>query len=111
MTKNLHKKDCISSHPRLQSKRLSHAAQEAFIRVPKTVYVGKSRIHGWGALSKMAHQRGDLVIEYSGELIRPSVADAREQQLYDRLVGAGTYVFRMNEDVCVDATAAGTAFV
>lgn len=68
---------------------------------------GKSRIHGWGALSKVVHHRGDLVIEYSGELVRPSVADARERQLYDRLVGAGTYVFRMNENVCVDATAAG----
>ena len=68
---------------------------------------GKSSIHGWGAITKAVHQRGDLVIEYSGELIRPSVADAREQQLYDRLVGAGTYIFRMNDEACVDATRAG----
>lgn len=47
------------------------------------------------------------MIEYSGELIRPSVADAREQQMYDRLVGAGTYIFRMNDETCVDATRAG----
>lgn len=68
---------------------------------------GKSSIHGWGAITKRAHQKGDLVIEYSGELIRPSVADAREQQLYDKLVGAGTYIFRMNDSMCVDATRAG----
>lgn len=71
------------------------------------LYAGKSRIHGWGAITKRAHQKGDLIIEYSGELIRPSVADAREQQLYDRLVGAGTYIFRMNDNTCVDATRAG----
>ena len=57
------------------------------------------------------HHKGDLVIEYSGELVRPSVADAREQQLYDRLVGAGTYVFRMNDHTCVDATTAGLCFL
>jgi hypothetical protein len=37
---------------------------------------------------------GDIVIEYVGELIRPSVADARERRLYNDLVGCGTYVFR-----------------
>ena len=70
-------------------------------------WAGKSAIHGWGALSKVPHKKGDMVIEYSGELIRPSLADVRERQLYDRLVGAGTYVFRMNADMCVDATRSG----
>ena len=27
--------------------------------------------------------------------------------MYDRLVGAGTYIFRMNDETCVDATRAG----
>ena len=71
------------------------------------VRVGKSAIHGWGALSKVAHCKGDMVIEYSGELVRPSIADVRERRLYDQMVGAGTYVFRLNEDTCVDATRAG----
>lgn len=40
---------------------------------------------------------GDMVIEYCGEVVRPSVADARERRLYNTLVGAGTYVFRMTD--------------
>jgi SET domain-containing protein len=48
-----------------------------------------------------------MVIEYVGELVRPAVADVREVRLYDAAVGAGTYVFRMGADTCVDATRAG----
>ncbi|KAF5208356.1 Histone-lysine n-methyltransferase atx2 [Thalictrum thalictroides] len=36
-----------------------------------------------------------LVIEYTGELVRSSVADRREHFIYNSLVGAGTYMFRM----------------
>ena len=48
-----------------------------------------------------------MLIEYAGELVRRSVADARERRCYDKLVGAGTYVFGLNEELCVDATQAG----
>lgn len=48
-----------------------------------------------------------MVIEYAGSLVRPTVADVREQRVYNDLVGAGTYVFRLNEAYNVDATAAG----
>jgi hypothetical protein len=34
-------------------------------------------------------QTGDMVIEYVGALVRPSVADALERRHYDGLVGAG----------------------
>ena len=51
-----------------------------------------------------------MLIEYAGELVRRSVADAREHRCYDKLVGAGTYVFGLNESVCVDATRAGEVF-
>jgi hypothetical protein len=54
----------------------------------------------------VAHSKGDLVIEYSGEMLRPLVADLREKQLYDSLVGAGTYIFAIDE-MCIDATRAG----
>ena len=49
----------------------------------------------------------DLVIEYAGDLVRASVADVRERACYDSLVGAGTYIFRLNPAKCVDATRAG----
>jgi hypothetical protein len=50
---------------------------------------------------------GDMVIEYAGDLVRPAVADARERRTYNTIVGAGTYIFRLNEHGCVDATRAG----
>ena len=48
-----------------------------------------------------------MLIEYAGEVVRRTVADARERRCYDKLVGAGTYVFGLNEELCVDATQAG----
>ena len=71
------------------------------------VTCGKSAIHGQGAMAKRRFGPGDMVIEYAGDLIRPSVADAREKSVYDKMVGAGTYIFRLNEEHCVDATRAG----
>lgn len=71
------------------------------------VVPGKSAIHGWGAFARVPHCKGQMVIEYIGDLVRPSVADVRERALYDSLVGAGTYVFRLNAKECVDATRAG----
>ena len=68
---------------------------------------GKSAIHGWGAFAVTPHAPGDLLIEYMGELLRRSVADTRERAAYDSLVGAGTYVFGLGPDACVDATRAG----
>ena len=48
-----------------------------------------------------------LIIEYVGELVRPTFAEIREAKVYDDLVGAGTYVFRINPEYCVDATRTG----
>lgn len=73
----------------------------------KSVLPGKSAIHGWGAFTTRKLSPGDMVIEYVGELVRPSVAEMRERLLYDTLVGAGTYVFRLNANLCVDATRSG----
>ena len=72
-----------------------------------SVIPGKSAIHAWGAFAARDFAAGEFVIEYVGELVRPSVAEMRERRLYDSLVGAGTYVFRLNTDTCVDATRSG----
>ncbi|GJP37269.1 hypothetical protein CLOM_g21700, partial [Closterium sp. NIES-68] len=69
---------------------------------------GKSAIHGWGVFAKMPHRAGDMIIEYGGEVVRPVVADLRERRCYDSLVGAGTYMFRIDGNRVVDATRAGT---
>ncbi|XP_057779288.1 histone-lysine N-methyltransferase ATX2-like [Salvia miltiorrhiza] len=69
---------------------------------------GKSRIHGFGVFTKLPYRAGDMVIEYTGELIRASVADRREHLSYNKLVGAGTYMFRIDDNRVIDATKAGS---
>ncbi|GLC39703.1 hypothetical protein PLESTM_000930800 [Pleodorina starrii] len=75
--------------------------------VGRRLAAGKSAIHGWGAFAKVPHKRGDMLIEYVGELIRPSVSDARERRMYDKLVGCGTYIFTLNDEQHIDATRSG----
>lgn len=74
----------------------------------KRLAFGKSRIHGFGIFAKQPHKAGDMVIEYTGELVRPPVADRREHFIYNSLVGAGTYMFRIDNERVLDATRAGS---
>ncbi|KAM0944167.1 putative [histone H3]-lysine(4) N-trimethyltransferase [Dioscorea sansibarensis] len=74
----------------------------------KRLTFGKSRIHGFGVFAKRAHKAGDMVIEYTGELVRSPIADIREHSIYNALVGAGTYMFRIDDERVVDATRAGS---
>lgn len=69
---------------------------------------GKSAIHGMGVFTKQVHYANDMVIEYAGEVVRPVIADIREKRCYDSLVGAGTYMFRIDDERVVDATHAGS---
>ncbi|CAN6725527.1 unnamed protein product [Malus baccata var. baccata] len=74
----------------------------------KRLAFGKSGIHGFGIFAKHPHRAGDMVIEYTGELVRPPVADRREHFIYNSLVGAGTYMFRIDDERVIDATRAGS---
>ncbi|XP_047317606.1 histone-lysine N-methyltransferase ATX2-like [Impatiens glandulifera] len=69
---------------------------------------GKSRIHGYGIFTKLPHRAGDMVIEYTGDIVRPSIADRREHLIYNSLVGAGTYMFRIDNERVIDATRTGS---
>ncbi len=72
------------------------------------IHPGKSAIHGWGAFAPdRSFKEGEMIIEYVGELVRPTFAEIREAKVYDELVGAGTYVFTINPEYCVDATRTG----
>ncbi|XP_057959590.1 histone-lysine N-methyltransferase ATX2 isoform X2 [Malania oleifera] len=74
----------------------------------KRLAFGKSGIHGFGIFAKHPHKAGDMVIEYAGELVRPPIADRREHFIYNSLVGAGTYMFRIDDERVIDATRAGS---
>ncbi|KAF2322268.1 hypothetical protein GH714_009889 [Hevea brasiliensis] len=76
--------------------------------IEETQMSGKSGIHGFGIFAKHPHRAGDMVIEYTGELVRPPIADRREHFIYNSLVGAGTYMFRINDERVIDATRAGS---
>ncbi|OEL35786.1 Histone-lysine N-methyltransferase ATX2 [Dichanthelium oligosanthes] len=69
---------------------------------------GKSKIHGFGVFAKVAHKAGDMMIEYIGEIVRPPISDIRERRIYNSLVGAGTYMFRIDDERVIDATRAGS---
>ena len=50
--------------------------------------------------------RGEMVIEYVGEVVRAQVADKREKA-YERQGIGSSYLFRIDEDLVVDATKKG----
>ena len=87
------------------------SSAERFKQMADTVHerlaFGKSAIHGIGLFCKTEHKKGELIIEYIGEAVRPTVADNREKGLYATMVGAGTYIFKLNDSTCVDATRSG----
>ncbi|CAM6106755.1 unnamed protein product [Calypogeia fissa] len=95
--------DCEKT-PQSTSERYRHMRSTLHQRLT----FGKSSIHGWGVFTKRPHSVGDMVIEYAGEIVRPIIADIRERRSYDSLVGAGTYMFRIDDERVVDATHAGS---
>lgn len=72
----------------------------------KQLKFAKSPIHDWGLYAMELIPAGDMVIEYVGEVIRQQVADEREK-MYERQGNFSTYLFRVDDDLVVDATRKG----
>uniref|UniRef100_A0A3B3XAD6 Histone-lysine N-methyltransferase n=1 Tax=Poecilia mexicana TaxID=48701 RepID=A0A3B3XAD6_9TELE len=73
----------------------------------ESVGVYRSPIHGRGLFCKKTIEAGEMVIEYSGNVIRSVLTDKREKY-YDGK-GIGCYMFRIDEYEVVDATVHGNA--
>ncbi|KAK9917862.1 hypothetical protein WJX75_009030 [Coccomyxa subellipsoidea] len=73
-------------------------------RQHKRVSMGKSAIAGWGSFLMDGAKRGELVGEYTGELVTQAEAD-RRGKAYDR--DDNSYLFNLNEEWVIDARRRG----
>lgn len=72
----------------------------------KHLRFARSPIHDWGLYAMERIGRGEMVIEYVGEIIRAAVADKREKA-YERQGIGSSYLFRIDEELVADATKKG----
>jgi hypothetical protein len=73
--------------------------------IGKRVYYEKSAIQGWGLFALEPISPESLICEYTGDLVRATIADMRERK-YTRS-GMQMYLFRIDNDLIVDATVRG----
>ena len=73
--------------------------------VDKACLVLQSGIHGWGLFARKHVKQDSMVIEYRGDLLRRTAADAREKAY--QAAGKDCYLFTVNDDCVIDATMKG----
>ncbi|XP_061072519.1 histone-lysine N-methyltransferase 2A [Conger conger] len=73
----------------------------------KALGVYRSAIHGRGLFCRRNIEAGEMVIEYSGTVIRSVLAEKRQR--YYEGKGIGSYMFRIDDYEVVDATMHGNA--
>lgn len=72
----------------------------------KQMTFGKSAIHDWGLFAQEDIGADEMVIEYVGQVVRPTLSDVRENR-YERQGIGSSYLFRIDLDYVVDATKCG----
>lgn len=72
----------------------------------KPVSFARSAIHNWGLFALEPIAAKEMIIEYVGESIRQQVAEHREKSYLRTGIGS-SYLFRIDENVVIDATKKG----
>lgn len=72
----------------------------------KQIKFAKSSIHDWGLFAMEPIAADEMVIEYVGQMVRPSVADIRERK-YEAIGIGSSYLFRIDLETIIDATKCG----
>ncbi|XP_045466894.1 histone-lysine N-methyltransferase SETD1 [Harmonia axyridis] len=72
----------------------------------KQLKFAKSAIHDWGLFAMEPIAADEMVIEYVGHVVRPSIADLRENKYEATGIGS-TYLFRIDLETIIDATKCG----
>lgn len=98
---NLYRRATSSNLPMaMRFRHLKETSKEA-------VGVYRSNIHGRGLFCLRDIEAGEMVIEYAGEVIRSMLTDKREK--YYETKDIGCYMFRIDDQLVVDATMRGNA--
>ncbi|CAF0824467.1 unnamed protein product [Adineta steineri] len=71
----------------------------------RALLVGSSPIHGCGLFTLIDLVEGQMIVEYSGEVVRPCLTDKRERENEGK--GFGCYMFTVDSMNVIDATHRG----
>jgi histone-lysine N-methyltransferase MLL3 len=71
----------------------------------QNVVLARSKIQGLGLYAARDLEKGQMIIEYIGEVIRSDLTDIREKRYEDQ--NRGIYMFRLDDERVLDATMCG----
>jgi len=90
---------------REREKNINIKNESLLLSKQKNIQFGKSSIHSWGVFALEDINAEEMVVEYIGEYIPEKYANLREK-LYEKQ-GYDDYMFRVEDDLIIDATKKG----